>query len=137
MLIRVLLPLALSGLFSTAADRHVLMIAGPASHGPGAHEHEAGLRVLAQHLESSGLGIATDVVLGWPDDAGKVAAADALVIYSDGLGSHVAKGKHEAILERVAAGKGHAVIHFALEPGEPRLAAALQAAIGGHFEVNW
>lgn len=135
--LRSCLPFAICVFSATAAERQVLMIAGPASHGPGAHEHEAGLRLLAQHLESSGLGIDAEVVLGWPDDAAKVAAADTLVIYSDGLDSHVAKGKHDAITSRVAAGKSHAVIHFALEPGEPQLAAALQAAIGGHFEVHW
>ncbi len=135
--LKLCLPLAFCALSAAAAERQVLLIAGPASHGPGAHEHEAGLQVLAQHLESSGLGISTEVVLGWPEDDAKVAAADSLVIYSDGLGSHVAKGKHEAILSRVAAGKSHAVIHFALEPGEPQLTAALQAAIGGHFEVDW
>ena len=120
-----------------AAERHVLFIAGPPSHGAGAHEHEAGCRVLADHLASSGLDVTTEVVVGWPDDADKVAAADSVVIYSDGLGSHVAAGKHEAILSRVEAGKGHAVIHFAVEPGEEKLTEALQTAIGGHFEVDW
>ena len=120
-----------------AAERHILFIAGPSSHGAGAHEHEAGSRVLADHLESSGLGVTTEVVVGWPEDAAKVAAADSIVIYSDGLESHVAAGHHEAILSRVVAGKGHAVIHFAVEPGEENLTQALQAAIGGHFEVDW
>ena len=92
---------------------------------------------MAAHLEASGLGITTEVVVGWPEDAEKVAAADTVVIYSDGLEQHVAAGKHEAIQARVAAGKGHAVIHFAVEPGEAQLTQALQAAIGGHFEVDW
>lgn len=121
----------------TAAERHVLFIAGPPSHGEGQHEHEAGSRVMAEHLESSGLGITTEVVVGWPEDDTKVAEADTLVIYSDGLQSHVAAGKHEALLSRVEAGKGHVVIHFAVEPGDVELTAALQAAIGGHFEVDW
>ena len=129
---------AIFGAASTsAAERHVLFIAGPPSHGPGQHEHEAGSRVMAEHLESSGLGITTEVVVGWPEDAALVANADTLVIYSDGLKSHVAAGKHEALLARVAAGKGHVVIHFAVEPGEAELTKALQAAIGGHFEVDW
>jgi len=122
---------------ASAAERQVLFIAGPPSHGAGAHEHEAGVRVMADHLESSGLGVTTEVVVGWPEDAAKVAAADALVLYSDGLEQHVASGKHDALLARVEAGKGHVVIHFAVEPGEPQLTAALQTAIGGHFEVDW
>lgn len=122
---------------ASAAERHVLFIAGPPSHGAGAHEHEAGSVLMAQHLGSSGLGVTTEVIVGWPKDEAKVAAADAIVLYSDGLKDHVASGKHEALLARVEAGKGHVVIHFAVEPGEPKLAAALQAAIGGHFEVDW
>lgn len=128
---------ALGMVAATAAERHVLFIAGPPSHGSGAHEHEAGSRLLADHLGSSGLGVTAEVVVGWPDDEAKVAAADAIVLYSDGLKDHVAAGKHDALLARVEAGKGHVVIHFAVEPGEPQLAAALQAAIGGHFEVDW
>lgn len=122
---------------ATAVERHILFIAGPSSHGPGAHEHEAGCQLLAQHLATSNLGMTSEVSLGWPQDDAKVAAADTLVIYSDGLGDHIAKDRHETIVARVAAGKGHAFIHFALEPGEPKLAAAMQAAIGGHFEVDW
>ncbi|MFU8894562.1 MAG: ankyrin repeat domain-containing protein [Luteolibacter sp.] len=128
---------ALSFAAATAAERHILFIAGPPSHGAGAHEHEAGSLLMAQHLESSGLGVRAEVVVGWPEDEAKLAAADAIVLYSDGLKDHVALGNHDALLARVAEGKGHVVIHFALEPGEPKLAAALQAAIGGHFEVDW
>jgi len=128
---------ALGVVSAIAAERHVLFIAGPPSHGPGAHEHEAGSILLAEHLATSGLGVTTEVVVGWPEDEGKVAAADTVVLYSDGLDSHVAAGRHDALLSRVAAGKGHVVIHFALEAGDPELTEALQAAIGGNFEVDW
>ncbi len=93
--------------------------------------------MLAEHLASSGLGITTEVVVGWPDDAAKVAAADTLVIYSDGLGQHVAAGRHGELLARLEAGRGLAVIHFAVEPGEAELAGALTATIGGYFDVDW
>ncbi len=131
--------LALLAVFPSlaVAGPHVLFIAGPPSHGAGAHEHEAGSKVLAEHLEASGLGVTTEVVVGWPEDAEMVAAADSIVIYSDGLGSHVANGHHEAILSRVVAGKGHAMIHFAVEPEGEELTNAVQAAIGGNFEVDW
>ena len=58
---------------------------------PGQHEHPAGCELLAKHLKTSGLAIKAEVSLGWPQDAAKVAAADTIVIYSDGQDAHVAK----------------------------------------------
>lgn len=119
------------------AEKAVLLIAGPKSHGPGQHEHPAGCELLAQHLRGSGLGIQAEVSLGWPQDAAKVAAADTLVIYGDGLADHVANGHLPALRQRLDAGKGLAILHFALEPGDPELAKLLDATIGGHFDPAW
>ena len=121
----------------TAADMSVLLIAGPKSHGAGQHEHPAGCELLAKHLETSGLGIKAEVSLGWPQDAAKVAAADTLVIYSDGEDAHAAKGRVAELRQRHAAGKGLVVLHYALEPTDAQMAEFLDEAIGGHFQVNW
>lgn len=120
-----------------AAETRVLFIAGPKSHGPGQHEHPAGCELLARHLSTAGLGITAAVSRGWPQDAAKVAAADTIVLYSDGEGAHVAKGQVDALRQRHAAGKGLAVIHYALEPADPAMGEFLDESIGGHFEVNW
>lgn len=120
-----------------SAEKAVLLIAGPKSHGPGQHEHPAGCELLAQHLRGSGLGIHAEVSLGWPQDAAKIAAADTLVIYGDGLADHIANGHLPALRQRLDAGKGLAILHFALEPGDPELAKLLDAAIGGHFDPAW
>jgi type 1 glutamine amidotransferase len=119
------------------AEKSVLLIAGPKSHAPGQHEHPAGCELLAKHLNASGLAIKAEVSLGWPADPAKAAAADTLVIYSDGQGAHAAKGHVEELRQRHAAGKGLVVLHYALEPTDAAMAELLDEAIGGHFQVNW
>lgn len=115
----------------------VLFIAGPKSHAPGAHEHPAGCALLAKHLESSGLGLSVAVSQGWPQDAEAAAAADTIVIYGDGLDAHPAKNHIAELRQRHEAGKGLAVIHFALEPSGPEMAKLFDDALGGRFEAGW
>jgi ankyrin repeat protein len=122
--------------FATA-EKSILFIAGPKSHGPGQHEHPAGCEVLAKHLQSSGLGIHTEVSLGWPQDSSKIAAADTLVIYGDGLEAHVAKGHMADLRKRLDSGKSLVVMHWALETGDPAMDQFLDQAIGGHFDPVW
>ena len=118
-------------------ETNVLLIAGPKSHGAGQHEHPAGCELLAKHLNSSGLGIHAEVSLGWPADSAKAAAADTIVLYSDGQDAHVAKGHLADLEKRFEAGKGLMVLHYALEPTDQAMAAFLDRAIGGHFQVDW
>jgi hypothetical protein len=120
-----------------AAPRLILFIAGPKSHAPGEHEHPAGCALLAQHLASSGLDLKVAVSDGWPRDPAAVTEADALVIYGDGLQHHPAVGHLAALRAHHQAGKGLAVLHWALEPGEPELAQLLTDTLGGYFEAGW
>lgn len=121
------------------AARDVLIIAGPPSHGPGVHRFPAGAALLAEALNRSGAPVRAEAVEGWPADAARVGAADLVVLYSDGLGGHVARGRAAELRERWLAGRALAVLHFALEPpdDEPALAALLLDAIGGRFEAGW
>lgn len=129
--------LLLSALWSSApAAPAVLFIAGDPSHGPGEHRFPDGAALLAAALNASGLPLKATVSLGWPDDA-TFAAATAVVLYSDGLDRHVALGREEALRRHVRAGKGLAVLHFALEPSKGPLSDFLLEAIGGRFEVDW
>lgn len=130
-----LLAICFVGHAASAAD--ILLIAGPKSHPPGAHEHPAGCALLATHLQASGLPVTVEVSQGWPQDPAKVAAAETLVIYSDGLDSHAAAGHVDALRNRFAAGKGLVVLHFALEPAGAEMAALFDEAIGGRFEAGW
>lgn len=119
------------------AGTSILLIAGPKSHAPGQHEHPAGCELLAKHLQSCGLPVTVALSQGWPQDAAKVAAADTLVIYGDGLDAHPAAGHLAELRQRFDAGKGLAVLHWALEPKDKEMAKLLDDTIGGHFAVNW
>ena len=120
-----------------AAQHSILFIAGPKSHGPGFHEHPAGCALLAKHLETSGLDLKVSVSEGWPQDPAAVSNADAIVIYGDGMDAHPAKGHLDALRANYQAGKGLAVMHWALEPGDPELAKLLTETIGGYFDPDW
>jgi hypothetical protein len=122
---------------SLPANPSILLVSGPKSHGPGMHEHPAVCELLAKHLQSCGLPLTVEVSQGWPQDAAKVAAADTLVIYGDGLEAHPAAGHLAALRQRYEAGKGLAVIHWALEPQDPDMDKFFDDALGGRFEVNW
>lgn len=131
---------ASSALTVTATDEkvahRVMFVAGPASHGPGEHEHPAGCELLAEALNGSGVALHASVSLGWPDTAA-FAEADTLVLYSDGLEDHVASGRLEALRRHVEAGRGLVVLHFALEPAPGELADFLLDTLGGIFEEGW
>ena len=62
-----------------------------------------------------------------------------LVLYSDGLEDHVAKGRARQLRQRLDSGRKLAVLHFALEPPEAdaELRKVLVDAIGGRFEAGW
>ena len=81
--------------------------------------------------------LTAEISLGWPAEAAKVATADTVVIYSDGLAAHAAMGHLEELRQRHAAGKGLVVLHYALEAADPAMAEFLDDAIGGHFQVDW
>lgn len=135
------LAIGAAGVFAGGSPepRQVLFIAGEPSHGSGVHEFPAGSRLLADALNRSGLPIAATVTVGWPDQETDFAEADAIVLYGDGIDDHVAAGQGRALQERLRAGKGLVVLHFALEPAErdEDLKEALRDAIGGWFEPGW
>jgi len=113
------------------ADTSILFIADAESN------FQAGSNTLARHLRASGLGITAEVSLGWPADAAKIAAADSIVIFGRGRENHVANGHSTILRQHMGAGKGLAVLNFALEPGDADLTTLLDDAIGGHFDPAW
>jgi len=119
--------------------RQVLLIAGPPSHGPGLHEFPRGCAVLAEALNRSGLPIRAEISLGWPTNSAALEAADVVVLYSDGLEDHVARGQSEPLRQRLRAGKSLVILHFALEApeGDEALRQLFLDAVGGRFEAGW
>ena len=58
--------MAVAGLTTLAADKKIVFIAGPPSHGPGEHEHRAGCLLLKSCLDNLP-GVTTVLYSnGWP-----------------------------------------------------------------------
>jgi type 1 glutamine amidotransferase len=117
--------------------KNVLMIAGSPSHGYGAHEHYAGLKVLEESIKASTDNVDVTVVRGWPNDTSLVDKADSIVIYSDGGQRHLAIPHLDTLKAKLAKGCGFVCLHYAVElvPGPP--GDAWVDLLGGHFEVHW
>jgi putative membrane-bound dehydrogenase-like protein len=141
MLLRICLAITLlvpaSCLLGQETTKNILMIAGRPSHGFGAHEHYAGLRILQESIEASTDAAVCKVIKGWPQDATLIDNADTIVIYSDGGGGHPAIAHLDQLRAQLAKGCGFVCIHYAVEmvPGPP--GDAMVDLLGGHFEVNW
>src|SRR5688572_14562065 len=118
--------------------KKIVLLAGRASHGFGAHDHLAGCNLLANKLKETKPAYETVVVKdGWPADEKVLDGADAIVIYCDGGANHPAL-PHADVLEKLSSkGTGIGCIHYAVEvstePGGP----LWLKWIGGYFEINW
>lgn len=147
---------------SAADKKNILLIAGRPSHGPGEHEHNAGIQLLAAGLKQGASGLVdVEVSLGgkWPSDEA-VAKADAIVIYSDGGNGHPALPHLDQLARKMAAGCGFVCLHYAVEPAYERAgwlsvdgkpvnpppagrsstgkgAAEFKDWLGGYFEQHW
>lgn len=117
--------------------KRILMIAGAPSHAYGSHEHYAGLRVLQDSLQASGLPVEVTVVRGWPEDPAMITDADSIVIYSDGGGGHPALPHLESLKERLQDGVGFVCLHYAVEVPPGDSGQFWLDALGGYFETHW
>lgn len=125
-----------------AADKKVIvMIAGKPSHGPGQHEHNAGILLLKKCLE---LGAADQVDVrahlngAWPA-AEELAQAATVVIYADGGKGHPAlQGDRLQQLDKeMKRGCGFLTLHYAVEPTIDLGGKEFIDWMGGCFEINW
>jgi hypothetical protein len=131
-----------------AADRKLVIIAGPPSHPPGFHEFRAGSMLLQKRLEKFP-GLKTVLVTnGWPtkmvegkrvDDNAVFEGADAVFIYSDGGNNHLAlkPGRPEFLRELMKKGVSLGCAHYAVEVPADRGGAEWKEWIGGHYETNF
>ena len=118
--------------------RKVVFIGGVKSHGFGAHEHTAGIKLLADALNRSFPEILPVAYFdGHPDDPSALDNADAVVLYSNGGLRHPWLGATGEI-DRLAARKGGiGAIHFAVEVPRGEPGAKFLDWIGGYFERWW
>lgn len=122
-----------------AADKKIVLIAGKPSHGPGAHEHNAGVLLLKKCLDGVAGVKAEPHLNGWPEDETIFNGADAIILYMDGGPNHPAiqsdrLQKLDALMKR---GVGLACLHYAVEPTIERGEKEFLNWIGGAFEINW
>src|SRR5215207_4794281 len=120
------------------SPKKVVFIAGGPSHGFGAHDHLAGMTLLAQRLKESMPGYETVVSQGWPkDEAAAFEGANAIVIFADGGPAHLAL-KHIRTLDKLSGkGVGIGCIHYACEVPEDEGGEWWLKWMGGYFETHW
>ncbi len=115
-----------------------IMIAGKPSHGPGQHEHNAGIRLFAKCLAQGAPQLVTKVHLNgeWPD-ATELAQADTVVIYADGGGNHpaLADERLAQLDKEMKRGCGFVTIHYAVEVPADKGGPQFLDWQGGYFEA--
>ena len=134
----VLIYLALlsAGSYAQAAPKHIILIAGKQSHGPGDHEFRAGSLILQKCLNQVP-GISSVVYSnGWPHVENAFEKADAILIYADGGAGHPAiRPERMKIIDDLAKkGVGIACAHYGVEVPKGDPGEAMHRWIGGHYE---
>ena len=137
------LAVAVTAFASThAADKKtVVMIAGRPSHGPGAHEHNAGVQLLAKCLAQAAadrVDVKVHLNAEWPS-AEELAKADSVLIYSDGGGGHPALSgdRLQQLGAQMKRGCGFVCLHYAVEVPKDKGGPEFRDWLGGYFETHW
>ena len=118
--------------------KKIVFIAGGTSHASGAHEFNAGVKLLAKRLQKNDALVVTSYHdSGWPKDPTALQNANALIVYADGLGSHPLAGHYEEIDRKIRQGMGLMCMHYAVHV-EPGIAGDFfNRWIGGHYESGY
>lgn len=122
-----------------AAEKKILLIAGRASHGTGAHEFRAGCLLLKQCLDQVP-GIKSEVHFnGWPESDKAFEGVDAVFIYADGGAGHPAIRPERLKLlgDLMKKGVGLGCAHYAVEVPKDKGGPEFLEWIGGYFETFW
>ena len=129
----------LVALTAPAAAKKLCMVAGAPSHGPGEHEFNAGVLLLAECLKGiPDLEVAVQLN-GWPADPAFFEGADAIFLYMDGGGGHPAIQPENLELLRslMQRGVGLGCAHFAVEVPREQGGAEWMEWIGGYYESGF
>jgi len=136
----VLIITAIPAFSADPVKKQILLLAGMPSHGPGAHEHNAGVLLLKKCLDESGLPVNTTAHLNaaWPNPD-ELAAADTILFYCDGGEGHFLL-KEERITQmekEMKRGAGLVCLHYAVEFPAAKGGPQMLNWLGGFFEANW
>jgi hypothetical protein len=119
--------------------KKIVLTAGTPSHGPGEHEHNAGIQLLNQCLQGLPDVLTAYYLNGWPKDPTAYDNADAILIYCDGGGGHpFVQSDHLKIIgEKVKNGAGVGCLHYGVEVPKDNGGPEFLKWIGGYFETDW
>jgi hypothetical protein len=119
-----------------AEPKKLVLIAGTPSHGPGAHEFNAGVQLLARCLAKIPELNAVVQLNGYPKDEAVFDGASAIVCYADGGGKHplVQDDRLKKIGDRLAKGVGLMCMHYGVEVQKDKGGPEFQQWIGGYYE---
>jgi hypothetical protein len=124
-----------------AEPTKIVMIAGRPSHGPGDHEFNAGILLLAKCLRESGLGIDPVVVKGgWPENEAVFDGASSVVFFMDGGGGHpmIQKDRLERVMKPLLdKGVGLLCMHYAVEVPKGKPGDFFLDWLGGYYETGF
>ncbi len=123
-----------------ADETKVLFVAGKKSHGYFSHEHNAGSLLLAKLLNESGLEFYASVYYneedpGWPKNEALLKGVDAVVIYCDGGGKHLANNHTTAIDALQEKGVGVGCLHYGVETIDGEPGDAFLRWMGGYYQL--
>ncbi len=119
--------------------KKLVLIAGSVSHGPGDHEFNAGVKLLAKCLADV-KEIKVEVVNnGYPKDDTILDDADAILCFADGGGGHplIREKRLERVGKLMDKGVGLMCAHYGVEVPKDLGGPEFQKWIGGYYETNY
>ena len=122
-----------------AKPKKLVLMAGTPSHGPGDHEFNAGVLLLANCLKDV-RGLETVVLRnGYPADDSVLDTADGLLCFADGGGGHplVRERRLARIDALMAKGVGLMCAHYGVEVQKDLGGPEFQRWIGGYYESGF
>jgi len=125
-----------AGCLLAAQPVKIVLVAGRPSHGPGDHEHNAGVLLLEKCLRQN-KGVEPVVVKsGWPQDNSVFEGARAIILFMDGGAKHplILNDRLAKIGALIEKGAGLACLHYAVEVPKDNGGPQLLDWIGGFYE---
>lgn len=122
-----------------AEPAKIVLVAGKASHAPGDHEFNAGIKLLAKCLKEVE-GVEPVVVTGgWPEDESVFKGARSLVFFMDGGGGHpmIQKDRLQTLQALMDQGVGLVCMHYAVEVPKGKPGDKFLDWIGGYYETGF
>ena len=120
-------------------NRKIVLVAGRPSHGPGDHEFNAGVKLLARCLDEQPGIVTAAYHNGWPHDPTAFDNADAILLYMDGGGGHpvIQRNRLTEIDRLMGRGIGMCCAHYAVEVPKEKGGPDLTKWIGGYYESGF